>query len=349
MNKILLTFKLEKMKIISKITKLFPVFLLVLGLSGCSNDDDNGTVALENIVDVAISDNDLTSLVAALQRANLVDTVRGLNDITVLAPTNSAFQALLDSNPAWNTLNDVPVDALTNILLNHVISSRIPSVNITNAGNGYTTTNATNADGDNLSLYYEFDSNASPAGVYFNGTSLVTQADIFGTNGVVHKVNQVIGLPTIATFATSNPALDNLVAALQLADTGTPSVPWISTVSDTNPNVPGPLTVFAPTNDAFANLLTELDPTGNTALGDLAPATVNAVLTVHVVNGNNVRSTDLAGLNGVIPTLGGDLSLDVNSLTITDALMREIGIVSTLIDIQATNGVVHVVDRVIRP
>ena len=92
----------------------------------------------------------------------------------------------------------------------------------------------------------------------------------------------------------------------------------------------------------------ELDPTGNTELGDLDPATVDAVLLVHVVSGN-FRAGDLPNLMGTIPTLGGDLGLDVNTLTITDALMREIGIIAELTDIQAVNGVVHVVNRVIRP
>jgi uncharacterized surface protein with fasciclin (FAS1) repeats len=69
---------------------------------------------------------------------------------------------------------------------------------------------------------------------------------------------------------------------------------------------------------------------------------------VHVASGN-VRAADLPNLMGTIPTLGGDLGLDVNTLTITDALMRDIGIIAELTDIQAVNGVVHVVDRVIRP
>jgi len=124
-----------------------------------------------------------------------------------------------------------------------------------------------------------------------------------------------------------------------------PTVPWINTVSDASA---GPYTVFAPTNAAFENLLLELDPTGNTNLSDLDPATVDAVLLMHVVNGN-VRAADLPNLMGTVPTLGGDLELDVNSLTLTDGLMRDIGIIADFTDIQAINGVVHVVDTVIRP
>ena len=298
----------------------------------------NGTVhvidavlGLPDIVDHALNNDNFSSLTGALTTENLVGTLQGNGPFTVFAPTNDAFSNF--TNPNSNPLNS--------ILLNHVVDGVALAGNLSS---GYdTTTFATNADGDNLTLYINVGEDGSVA---LNGSSMVLVTDIVGTNGVVHVVDNVIDLPTIATFATTNTdALGSLVAALALADTGSPTVPWINTVSDVSA---GPFTVFAPTNAAFADLLLELDPTGNTALGDLDPATVDAVLLVHVANGN-VRAADLPNLMGTIPTLGGDLSLDVNTLTITDALMREIGIIAELTDIQAVNGVVHVVDRVIRP
>ncbi|MFK7782371.1 fasciclin domain-containing protein [Psychroserpens sp.] len=296
----------------------------------------NGTVhvidavlGLPDIVDHALNNDNFTALTGALTSENLVGTLQGSGPFTVFAPTNDAFTAF--GNPNSNALGD--------ILLNHVVSGVALS---TDLSSGYdNTTLATNADGDNLSLYVNVGDN-----VMFNGSSMAVVTDVVGTNGVVHVVDSVIDLPTIATFATSNTAaLSSLVSALALADTGTPTVPWIATVSDVSA---GPFTVFAPTNGAFDDLLIELDPTGNTALGDLDPATVNAVLLVHVANGN-VRAGDLPMLMGTVPTLGGDLALDIDTLTLTDALMREIGIIAELTDIQAVNGVVHVVDRVIRP
>lgn len=296
----------------------------------------NGTVhvidavlGLPDIVDHALNNDNLTSLTGALSSENLVTTLQGDGPFTVFAPTNDAFDAF--TNPNSN--------ALGNILLNHVIiGSTVLSSDLSTS---YVNTAATNTNGDNLSLYVNVGDN-----VMFNGSSMAVVTDIIGTNGVVHVVDGVIDLPTIATFATSNTTvLSNLVATLQLADTGMPTVPWINTVSDASA---GPYTVFAPTNAAFENLLLELDPTGNTNLSDLDPATVDAVLLMHVVNGN-VRAADLPNLMGTVPTLGGDLELDVNSLTLTDGLMRDIGIIADFTDIQAINGVVHVVDTVIRP
>lgn len=297
----------------------------------------NGTVhiidavlGLPDIVDHALNNDNLTSLTGALSSENLVTTLQGTGPFTVFAPTNDAFAEFTNPN----------ANMLSNILLNHVLPTG-PAF-ASSLSTSYLSTAATNSDSDNLSMYINVGEDGS---VMINGSSMVVVTDIVGTNGVVHVVDNVIDLPTLATFATTNDALSNLVAALQLADTGSPTVPWIGTVSDVDA---GPYTVFAPTNSAFEALLLELEPSGNTNLEDLDPATVDAVLLMHVVNGN-VRASDLPSLMGTIPTLGGDLNLDINTLTITDSLMREIGIIVELTDIQAINGVAHVVDRVIRP
>ncbi|MDP5081310.1 MAG: fasciclin domain-containing protein, partial [Winogradskyella sp.] len=73
------------MKIISKTFKLLSVFLLVIGLTGCSDDDDNGPVPATTVVDVALA-NGLTSLAAALEATGLVNTVANASSITVFAP-----------------------------------------------------------------------------------------------------------------------------------------------------------------------------------------------------------------------------------------------------------------------
>ena len=328
----------EKLSILFDTNNALPRFNNTANVAAADLADisaSNGTVhvidavlGLPDIVDHALNNDNFTSLTGALTSENLVTTLQGAGPFTVFAPTNDAFASF--TNPNSNALSD--------ILLNHVVGGVAFS---TDLSSGYdNTTLATNADGDNLSLYVNIGDN-----VMFNGSSMAVLTDVVGTNGVIHVVDSVIDLPTIATFATSNNALENLVAALSLADTGMPTVPWIATVSDISA---GPFTVFAPTNDAFADLLLELDPLGNTGLSDLDPATVDAVLLVHVASGN-VRASDLPSLMGTIPTLGGDLALDINTLTITDALMRDIGIIAELTDIQAVNGVVHVVDRVIRP
>ncbi|WP_252723583.1 fasciclin domain-containing protein [Winogradskyella psychrotolerans] len=328
------------MKIISKNFKLLTVFLLVVGITACSDDDDNGTSPTPTtVVDIAI-ENNLTSLAAALQATDLVTTLQGEGPFTVFAPSNDAFAQLLsDTGLDLDNLSTAEKALVKNILLNHVIiGSTLTSTNLVDAESGYTNTAATGPNEANLSLYF-----TTSNGVMLNGSSTVTNADNVASNGIVHIVDEVIGLPTIATFATTNPALSNLVAALELADSGTPTVPYITTVSDVTA---GPFTVFAPTNDAFANLLVELDPSGNTALADLDPATVDAVLTHHIVSGN-IQSSGLP--NGAVMTLGGEITADNSAFTLTDSNNRVSNIVTSLVDIQSMNGVVHVIDMVLLP
>lgn len=308
------------------------------GVSSVSTADvmaSNGTVhivdaviGLPNIVTHAVANSNLSSLVGALTAGgnttftDLFSTTT--TEFTVFAPSNTAFGSF--TNPNSNDLN--------NILANHVIVG----ATATSGGleNSYTTTAAVNSDGDALSLYINTDN-----GVTLNGSSSVTTADIVASNGVIHVVDNVIDLPTVVTFAVANPALSNLVAALQSADSQSPSPNLIPSLSGA-----GPFTVFAPTDAAFGDLLLDLDPSGNTGLGDVDPATVQSILLMHVVSGN-VRSTDL--MSGPVPTLGGDITLNATNLTLTDANARVSNIIPSLVDIQAINGVVHAIDKVILP
>ena len=317
-----------------KLLKIIPILLLTtLSLQSCDKDDDTIiTPVTNNIVDIAQSSEDFTSLVAALQKADLVTTLQTEGPFTVLAPTNAAFSTFLLDN-GFGSLDEVPTDILTNVLLNHVISGSVAS---TDLSTGYTNTLPTSsASNSPMSLFVD-----TSSGVRFNGISSVTTANISADNGIVHVVDAVIGLPTIATFATSNNALSILVDALVYADSGSPTVPYISTVSDASA---GPFTVFTPTNDAFADLLTELNAN---ALTDLPPSAINDVLLYHIV-GANVLSGQLT--SGPVATLGGNIIADTSDFTLTDPNNRVSNIITSLVDIQAENGVVHVIDKVILP
>lgn len=327
------------MKITLKTIKFLSVFLLVVGLASCSSDDDNDTPAPTTVVDVAL-ENGLTSLAAALEATNLVSVLEGEGPFTVFGPDNAAFDALLTATGIdLNNMSAAELAAVTNILLNHVIvNENLSASDLVTGVAGYKKTAAIGPNGNNLSLFY-----SAVSDVVLNGQSTVTAADKTANNGVLHVVNTVIAIPTIATFATTNPALEDLVSALVLADSGTPTVPYIDTVSDPTA---GPFTVFAPTNTAFDSLLLELDPSGSTALGDLDPALVDSVLLQHIV-GVNVTSSELP--NGEVTTLGGPITADNTAFTLTDANGRVSNIVTTLVDIQAVNGVVHVIDKVVLP
>ena len=230
----------------------------------------------------------------------------------------------------------MPSDLLSKILLNHIISGTVNSTALTSAVSGYATTKATNMDGDNLSLYFN-----TSSGVKFNGFSNVIKADLVATNGIVHIINKVIGLPTVVTFTTADPNFSTLVSALTRDDLTSDFVSLLSTDVTTDP---APFTVFAPINEAFNELLTELVIT---SLLDIDEPTLDAVLKHHVVGGANVLASDLAD-NLTITTLGGDIIANITGgASLTDSSGRVSEIIT--VNIQANNGVIHAINKVILP
>lgn len=316
------------MRTIKNLSQILILFSFVFIAISCSDDDD--TVAEQKtIAELASETDDLSSLVAALDRADLVTTVDGEGSFTVFAPTNAAFSAFLSAN-GFNSVDEVPVDVLSNILLNHVISGEFQSGSLTT---GYITTNAKEAStGNNISMYINTDN-----GVRINGASSVVTADIEASNGVIHIVDEVIGLPTLVSFATADASFSTLVAALTRADLTTD---FVSVLSGD-----GPFTVFAPTNTAFADLLAELGVSG---LADIDVNTLDAVLKYHVVSGANVLSTMLSDDMGVQTLASSEFTIDLdNGAEIIDNNGRRTEIIVT--DVQASNGVVHVIDGVLLP
>jgi len=326
------------MKTLKTIKKL-PLLILTLAVFitfSCSEDDDTMTEPQElSIVETAQATADLSSLVAAVVEADLVNTLNGDGPFTVLAPTNAAFATFLSDN-GWATVQDIPDAALVQVLLNHVISGEVMSSDLVSEGMGYASTNADGAGMNKMSIFYD-----TSNGVKFNNVSAVTTADVMASNGVVHIVDQVIGLPTVVDFALADPNFETLVTALTRSDL---TFDYVSTLSTPDGTAPAPFTVFAPTNDAFGDLLTELGVAG---LGDIPEPTLKATLDHHAVAGLNVRSSDLTD-NFIVPTLGGNITANVTGgATLTDANNRVSNIIA--VDVQASNGVIHVIDKVVLP
>ena len=267
----------------------------------------------------------LSSLVAALQAADgdLVNVLSGSGPFTVLAPTNEAFNAFLEANNT--TLEDIDKGLLAQVLLNHVIAGNVTSSNLTTAGSGYTSTSATGPGGNNLSLYFN-----TSSGVEFNGVSSVVTPDISATNGTVHIVDAVIGLPTVVTHAAANPNFITLVGLLDQQG-------LVTTLDGT---ASSPFTVFAPSNDAFTAFETE----NHGVLASLTSDQVTSVLTYHVVAGANVLSTGIPA--GPITALETG-TFTITGTTINDEADRDTNIVA--FDVQGTNGVIHVISNVLLP
>jgi len=312
--------------------KISLLLITLIAFSSCSSDDDNAVVPqAQNIVEIALASPNLSSLVAALSAADgdLVNVLGGDGPFTVLAPTNEAFATFLAANN-FGSLEEVPTDVLSQILLNHVIMANVTASDLTTAGAGYTNTSASGPNNNAMSLYFN-----TSDGVTFNGVSSVTTADIEASNGTIHIVDAVICIPTVVTFAAADPSFTTLVTALTEL---TPATDFVDILQGE-----GPFTVFAPTDDAFSAL---------TEVPSEEPLT--QVLLYHVVAGN-VTSSDLTNPGETTAeTLQGDsitITLPGSEGTIanvTDASgASDIGIVA--VDVQAGNGVIHVLNKVMIP
>lgn len=316
------------MKKFLSFTKIAILAIAVVGLVSCGDDDDNGNiidpVTSNTIADFVSNNDDYSSLLAALQQTGLDATLAGAGNFTVFAPDNAAFEAFLGGT----ALADVDNAVLTQVLLNHVLNISVTSDQLST---GYVKNLATEAStGANLDLYVD-----TSNGVILNGQSTVTTADIATDNGTIHAVNNVIALPTIVTFAATNPALSSLVAAL--TDEG--NTTFTSLLSDTSQD----FTVFAPTNDAFATFL------DGASLSDVDNDVLAQVLSNHVVPGAVALSTGLSNSYvSTAATFNGDAMAPISLYVNTDNGVTLNGTSNVVIaDIVAANGVVHVVDTVI--
>ena len=315
------------MKKINLLKSVLFAFLAFSTLS-CSDDDETAVPQSNTISAIAQRTDDLSILVQALVKADLVTVLDGTDDYTVFAPTNAAFTAFLTANNIAN-LDAVPVPLLREILLNHVVvgtvnANQLPSVGyIKTLGKGGASSTNT------LSMYVN-----KSNGVRLNGVSSVVTADVAASNGVVHIVDAVIGLPTVVTFATADATFSTLAGAL----TAQGLVPTL------NGTAGSPFTVFAPNNDAFAALDDEIPG----VVASLTSAQLTSVLTYHVVAGANVLAASLTDGMEVTTFESGKLTVD---LTGGAKLIDEAGRTTTIIatDVQASNGVIHVLNNVLIP
>lgn len=310
------------------------------------------TAPSRTIVQIAAGNADFSSLVAALQFASdnndLVTLLSGAGSFTVFAPTNTAFDALareLTGN-ASATAADLLVPAnralVRSVLQYHVLTSRVLASAIVP---GRAVTPALGAG----SFFKIVVDGGRPAIIDGRARSAnIVATDILATNGVIHAIDRVI-LPanrTIVDIAAANSNFSSLVAALVFASNNNDLVNLLSGA--------GTFTVFAPTNAAFDALARELlhNPQA-TAAHLLVPenrALVRAVLQYHVLAARVLAAEVPLGA-AIDPALAGNDTFTIarqgSALVITDARHRTANITTT--DLFASNGVIHVIDRVILP
>ena len=314
--KTIINLKFNKMKKTTLITGL-AVMMGLFTLSSCEKEEDEMTPISEmTIAQYASAEDDFSILVEALSKANLVSALNGDGNFTVFAPTNAAFTQLF-TQLGVSGIADLSAETLTPILLYHVLGEEKKSNML---AEGYYST-ISPAQGNYSALKVGLTS-----GVKINKEASVITADVDVKNGVIHAIDKVLLPPTVVDHALNNESFSILVQAVVKAG-------LVETLKGA-----GPFTIFAPTNEAFEALFTALNVTG---VNDLTAEQLTPILLYHVVSGN-VRSNQLTA--GSVGTLNGDNDV---TLTPTPKINGTANIIAT--DVQAANGVIHVIDEVLIP
>lgn len=333
------------MKTHFKLSAMLPTLALALTLFSCE-----APAPSESIVELAAGNDQVSTLVAALEAAELTTALEGEGPFTVFAPSNAAFEALPEG-VVEALLKPENKEVLATILRYHVTAAKLNAADVVGAieaGNGSHTVETLSGgtltammSGENVALK---DAQGN--------TATVTATDMEGSNGTIHLIDAVLlpegidpaallAKPDLVAIAAGNDDFSTLVAAVQAAG-------LVETLQGA-----GPFTVFAPANSAFEALP---EGTVEMLLKPESKDQLTSILTYHVVAGKVDAATLIAAIQGAeggkytIPTVnGGTLtaSLDGENVILTDAKGNTATIIAT--DVEASNGLIHVIDAVAMP
>lgn len=330
-----------------KLTRLFLPAISATMIAACGGDDDTladaaavtpaaaagapaAIAGTTQTIDKTAAAGGFNALLAAVTKADLGAALSDPNArLTVFAPTDAAFARLATSlgyADATAMVNALPAAAIKSILTYHVLPASKPSSEL---GAAPQSTQAT---------LYAFEGRAgslalaaTSSGVTITDAALatanVTTPDVAASNGVIHAIDKVLippGVLNIVQMAQVNPQLSSLVGAV------------VSTGLQTVLAGPGPFTVFAPTNAAFAQAPTGLNTTQ-----------LSTVLTYHAL-GASVLASQIPFGTPIETLARSPIVINAGTPpTITDTTSVPARIVAT--DVRANNGVIHVIDKVLIP
>ncbi len=384
----------------NKIIKLMLAVTVAFSFFACDVEGNNEEIVkIPNIVDIAKADADLSSLVQALTITNLAPTYSAPGSYTVFAPSNAAFtaagvtptvlealtKAIADSKlPAPST---IPLPAATSAqiaglkltLQYHVLGIGAksedlllnPNLNI----NGYSRTlgfykvRASSTSGANLSMFIDnIGSDVVINGGVANGGSKIATANINASNGIIHKVGNVLALPTVVNHVIANPKLFSTLLTILSGNATTPgtygdqsAVLGAFVAATGESDSASAVTIYAPVNSAFTTatatggFLTNPTFFGTPAL---IATNVTKVLKYHyqakqfpagtATSFSSATALDdqdvTTNLTQKFRLLRGTLKIVELPLVTTIPAAK-----ATVLNIQGTNGVIFAIDRVLQP
>lgn len=305
---------------------------LVAACGGSEEGSDSASISTTTgvemtdttIVGVAV-DAGFDTLVDAVQAAALVDTLQGDGPFTVFAPTDEAFAALPDG--VLDALLADPV-ALADVLTYHVVAGSVLAADVVGLDS------ATTVEGEDIAIAVDSGT------VTLNGSANVLTTDVMASNGIIHVIDRVLLPPSMSETAPEGAMAGDIIATATDAGSFTTLLAAIDVAGLTETlQGAGPFTVFAPTDEAFAALG---DDTIAALLED--PEALAQILLYHVVAGE-VLAADVVELDSATSVAGEDITITIDNGSVI--LNGSATVLTT--DIEASNGVIHVIDAVILP
>ena len=332
------------MKIKNQILYFFTILSVALMTFSCTNDTKE-VVKLKSIVEIAQADPaNFSILVDALKKTSLDVTLSNPGSYTVFAPTNAAFTASGITSASISAMV-LPADIATLklVLQNHVLGIGTRANDLLAAGYTKTFAVSKTTPTANLSLFVnKAATDVLLNGGVANGGAKVTTADIEASNGIVHVIDAVLKLPTIVNQISANPILSSLLGVV----TTTPQASVLAIL--TSATAAAPITVYAPNNDAFTAAK------GNAGyLVGKTDVQITNILKYHLESGNRAPSSTTSYSTSAdvsVTTLytPNKFTILLGTVKIKDIVATSNGTIKTF-NIQGTNGVVQVIDKVLQP
>lgn len=331
------------MKLINKISKAIAVVTVALLSFSCENDTENVIEKYPTIVEILEKDPaNFSILKAALVKTDLLNTFRNPGSYTVFAPKNSSFVTAGITEASIAAMTPTQVATLKKQLQYHVLSVGTLSADFPT--NGYM--NSFSPFGTSTSVSISLHTNKASGvvlnGGTTNGGATVLEADINASNGVIHVVDAVLSIPKVHNLIIANPDLSSLVGVL----TSAPQAAVLTDLTTTATGATNALsrTVFAPTNAAF---------TSAAFLTGQSEANITKVLKYHLEN-NNRRASSTTSFSSTALTINTQLTGPQQTIAIAAATIKIADITAVnatikTINIQGTNGVAHIIDKVLQP
>ncbi|MBX9784078.1 MAG: fasciclin domain-containing protein [Chitinophagaceae bacterium] len=323
--------------------KIYSLFILsVLVAASCDKRSRNEIyppAIQDNVLSAAQKEGNLNVFVAAMKLARMDSALQYLGQYTVWAPTDQAFAGI---NINAGNLNTVPIETLRAILRYHIVSGRVPRINLLPGPNSPYTSISNEA-------MYTSTYSAGVPGSFLNGRRIV-KTDILANNGVLHAIGGVLAPPpgNIMQTLEANPNFSFLVAAIDRAGLR-------STFASTNV-----FNLFAPTNTAFQNAgyadIAAIQAANATALSNIlryhvvAAATVSIPLPSPLFLRGRLFSVDLRNGWSLTTVQGTNVTIVTTPTSAAVKGTTNTGNSNiTLADIVARNGVIHQIDQVLLP